>query len=83
MDGMGLLWTLIIGAVAGFLAGQLVKGRGFGLIVDIIVGIVGAFIGGWIFGALGIFTTGLIGLLIRSVVGAVILLIIIKAIKKA
>ena len=55
MDGMGLLWTLIIGALAGFLAGQLVKGRGFGLLVDIIVGIVGAFIGGWVFGALGIF----------------------------
>ncbi len=83
MDGVGLLWTLIIGAVAGFLAGQLVKGRGFGLIVDIIVGIVGAFIGGWIFGALNLFTVGLIGLLIRSVVGAVVLLIIIKAIKKA
>ena len=63
MDGMGLLWTLIIGALAGFLAGQLVKGRGFG--------------------ALGIFTVGLIGLLIRSVIGAVILLVIIKAIKSA
>jgi len=83
MDGNGLLWTLIIGAVAGFLAGQLVKGRGFGLIVDIIVGIVGAFIGGWIFNALGLFTTGLVGLLIRAVVGAVILLFIIKLIKKA
>jgi uncharacterized membrane protein YeaQ/YmgE (transglycosylase-associated protein family) len=74
---------IIIGALAGFLAGQLVKGRGFGLLVDIIVGIVGAFIGGWVFGALGIFTVGLIGLLIRSVIGAVILLVIIKAIKSA
>ena len=83
MDGMGLLWTLIVGALAGFLAGQLVKGRGFGLLVDIIVGIVGAFIGGWVFGALGIFTVGLIGPLIRAVIGAVILLVIIKAIKSA
>ncbi|MFZ0634513.1 MAG: GlsB/YeaQ/YmgE family stress response membrane protein [Candidatus Acidiferrales bacterium] len=80
---MGLLWTLIIGAVAGWLAGLLVKGRGFGIIVDIIVGIVGAFLGGWIFGLLGMEAYGLIGRLAVSVVGAVILLVIIKAIKKA
>jgi uncharacterized membrane protein YeaQ/YmgE (transglycosylase-associated protein family) len=80
---MGLLWTLIIGAVAGFLAGQLVSGRGFGLIVDIIVGIVGSVIGNWVFGMLNILPVGLIGTLISATIGAVILLIIIKAIKKA
>jgi uncharacterized membrane protein YeaQ/YmgE (transglycosylase-associated protein family) len=79
---MGLLWTLIIGAVAGFLAGQLVSGRGFGLIVDIIVGIVGSVIGHWVFGMLNIFPEGLVGTLISATIGAVILLIIIKAIKK-
>lgn len=80
---MGLLWTLIIGAIAGWLAGLLVRGRGFGILVDIIVGIVGAFLGGWIFGMLNIFPVGLTGTLLESVIGAVILLVIIKAIKKA
>jgi uncharacterized membrane protein YeaQ/YmgE (transglycosylase-associated protein family) len=80
---MGLLWTLIIGAIAGWLAGTLVKGRGFGLIVDIIVGIVGAFIGSWVFGLLGLSAWGLLGQLCMATVGAVILLVIIKAIKSA
>jgi uncharacterized membrane protein YeaQ/YmgE (transglycosylase-associated protein family) len=80
---MGLLWTLIIGAIAGWLAGTLVKGRGFGLIVDILVGIVGAFIGGWVFGLLGLTAWGLLGQLCMATVGAVILLVIIKAIKSA
>jgi len=80
---MGLLWTLIIGAIAGWLAGTLVKGRGFGLIVDIIVGIVGAFIGGWVFGLIGLTAWGLVGQLAMATVGAVILLVIIKAIKSA
>jgi uncharacterized membrane protein YeaQ/YmgE (transglycosylase-associated protein family) len=80
---MGLLWTLIIGAIAGWLAGTLVKGRGFGIIVDIIVGIVGAFIGGWVFGLLGLTAWGLLGQLCMATVGAVILLVIIKAIKSA
>jgi uncharacterized membrane protein YeaQ/YmgE (transglycosylase-associated protein family) len=80
---MGLLWTLIIGAIAGWLAGTLVKGRGFGLIVDIIVGIVGAFIGGWVFGLLGLTAWGLLGQLCMATIGAVILLVIIKAIKSA
>lgn len=80
---MGLLWTLIIGAIAGWLAGTLVKGRGFGIIVDIIVGIVGAFIGSWVFGLLGLTAWGLLGQLCMATVGAVILLVIIKAIKSA
>jgi len=79
---MDLLWTLIIGALAGFLAGQLVSGRGFGLIVDIIVGIVGSFIGGWLLASVSIFPSGTVGMLIRDVIGAVILLLILKAIKK-
>jgi uncharacterized membrane protein YeaQ/YmgE (transglycosylase-associated protein family) len=80
---MELLWMLIIGAIAGWLAGTLVKGRGFGLIVDIIVGIVGAVIGGWLFGKLGIGPGGLMMSLASATVGAVILLVIIKAIRKA
>ena len=80
----GIILWLIIGAVAGWLAGKIVEGAGFGLIVDIIVGIVGAVIGGWLAGVLGIdIGGGLIGSLIVAVVGAVILLIVLRLIKRA
>jgi uncharacterized membrane protein YeaQ/YmgE (transglycosylase-associated protein family) len=58
---MNFLWFLIIGVVAGWLAGQLMKGGGYGLIGDLVIGVIGAFIGGWLFGALGISAGGLIG----------------------
>ena len=75
----GIIAWLIIGAIAGWLAGVLVKGGGFGLIVDIIVGIVGAFIGGWLAGVLHIsLGGGWIGSIITAVIGAVILLFIIR-----
>jgi uncharacterized membrane protein YeaQ/YmgE (transglycosylase-associated protein family) len=79
----GIIAWLIIGAIAGWLAGVLVKGGGFGLIVDIIVGIVGAFIGGWLSHVIGIsLGGGLIGSIITAVIGAVILLFIIRLIKR-
>ena len=79
----GIILWLIIGAVAGWLAGKLVEGAGFGLIVDIIVGIVGAFIGGWLAGVLGIaIGGGLIGSIIVAIVGAVILLLALRLIKQ-
>ena len=75
----GIILWLIIGAVAGWLAGKIVEGAGFGLIVDIIVGIVGAFIGGWLAGVLGIaIGGGLIGSLIVAVIGAVVLLLVLR-----
>jgi uncharacterized membrane protein YeaQ/YmgE (transglycosylase-associated protein family) len=80
---MWLIWTIVIGILAGWLAGQVVKGRGMGLIVDLIVGIVGSFLGGFVFGLLGLATYGLIGRLVMSVVGAVILLLLIRLIKRA
>jgi len=79
---MNLLWFLIIGAVAGWLAGQIMKGKGFGLIGNLVVGIIGAFIGGLVFDALNIAAYGLIGSLIAALVGAIILLWIISLIKK-
>jgi uncharacterized membrane protein YeaQ/YmgE (transglycosylase-associated protein family) len=80
----GIIAWLIIGAIAGWLAGILVKGGGFGLIVDIIVGIVGAFIGGWLAGVLGItLGGGWIGSILTAVIGAVILLLLIRLIKRA
>jgi uncharacterized membrane protein YeaQ/YmgE (transglycosylase-associated protein family) len=79
----GIIAWLIIGAIAGWLAGILVKGGGFGLIVDIIVGIVGAFIGGWLAGVLHIsLGGGWIGSIITAVIGAVILLFLIRLVRR-
>jgi uncharacterized membrane protein YeaQ/YmgE (transglycosylase-associated protein family) len=79
----GIIAWLIIGAIAGWLAGVLVKGGGFGLIVDIIVGIVGAFIGGWLAGVLHIsLGGGWIGSILTALIGAVILLFIIRLIRR-
>ncbi|ASL48707.1 MULTISPECIES: GlsB/YeaQ/YmgE family stress response membrane protein [Paraburkholderia] len=79
----GIIAWLIIGAIAGWLAGVLVKGGGFGLIVDIIVGIVGAFIGGWLAGVLHIsLGGGWIGSIITAVIGAVILLFLVRLVRR-
>ena len=83
MDPVTLIIWLAIGAVAGSLAGLIMKGGGFGLVGDIIVGIIGAVIGGWLFGVLGIAAGGLIGAIITATVGAVLLLVIIRLVKKA
>ena len=84
MEAHGIIVWLIIGALAGWLAGKLVKGGGFGLIGNIVVGIVGAVVGGWLSGVLGIsIGSGFIASVITAVVGAVILLAIVSAIKRA
>ena len=76
---MALLWFIVIGAIAGWLAGRFMKGHGFGLLGDIIVGIIGAFIGGYLFSALGVsLGGGLIGSLIVAFIGAVILLFVVR-----
>lgn len=80
---MGLLWTLIIGAVAGWLAGKIMRGGGFGLLGDIIVGIIGALVGGFVFGLLGIVAFGLLGSLVTATVGAVLFLYLVRIIKSA
>jgi uncharacterized membrane protein YeaQ/YmgE (transglycosylase-associated protein family) len=77
-----LIWEIIIGILAGFLAGKIVKGSGMGVLVDLIVGIVGSIIGGWIFGLLHLAAYGLIGQLVMATVGAIILLLIVRAIKR-
>ena len=79
-----LIIFLIVGAIAGWLAGMIVKGGGFGLIGDIIVGIVGAFIAGWLLPRIGlVIGGGIIGAIIDATIGAVILLFIIRLIKRA
>ncbi len=80
---MHLLWFLIIGMVAGWLAGQVMRGGGYGLIGDLVIGVIGAFIGGWLLGALGIFAGGLIGSLVTATIGAIVLLLLIRLIKRA
>jgi uncharacterized membrane protein YeaQ/YmgE (transglycosylase-associated protein family) len=80
----GLLIIVVVGVLAGWLAGLLVKGSGFGLIGDLIVGVVGAFIGGWLLPRLGIsLGVGFIGAIISATIGAVILLVVIKLIRRA
>ncbi|MCL1933779.1 MAG: GlsB/YeaQ/YmgE family stress response membrane protein [Candidatus Azobacteroides sp.] len=76
------IWFIIIGIVAGFLAGLIMKGRGFGVVLNLIIGVVGSVLGGWIFNLLGISATGIIGSLICAVVGAVVLLFIVSLFKK-
>lgn len=83
MDVTSLLIFLAIGAVAGWLAGMLMKGGGFGLLGDIVVGVIGAFVGGWLFGVLGVAAGGLIGSIVTATVGAIVLLFLIRLIKKA
>ncbi len=80
---MHLLIFLIIGALAGWLAGVVMKGRGFGVVINMVVGVVGAFFGGWLLPRLGVSFGGDIGLFITAFIGAVILLAIIGLIKKA
>lgn len=82
MDLTSLIIWILIGAVAGWLAGKIMKGGGFGLLGNIIIGIIGAFIGGWVFGLLGITAGGIIGSIVMATIGAVLLLYIVKLIKK-
>jgi uncharacterized membrane protein YeaQ/YmgE (transglycosylase-associated protein family) len=76
MNVTGLIWFIIIGVVAGFLAGTVVKGRGFGLLGNLIIGIIGALLGGFIFQMLGIGTYNLIGALVCAFIGSVVLLLL-------
>ena len=80
---MDFLWFLIVGLIAGWLAGMLVKGGGFGVIGDLVVGVIGALIGGYLFSLFGASAGGgLIGSIVVATVGAVLLLIIVRAIKR-
>jgi uncharacterized membrane protein YeaQ/YmgE (transglycosylase-associated protein family) len=83
MEAQSIIIWLIVGAIAGWLAGMVVKGGGFGLIGDIVVGIVGAVIAGWLFPRIGIVIgVGFIASVIDAFIGAVILLIILRLIKR-
>ena len=78
-----LLVILLIGAIAGWLAGQIVQGTGFGLVGDIIIGIIGAFIASWLFPQLGLHLgAGIVAQIIAATIGAVLLLLIMRLVRR-
>ncbi len=77
----GLIWSVFIGLIAGWLAGTVMKGRGYGVLMDILLGIVGGMIGRFVFGLLGLAAWGLVGSIIVSFVGAVILIALARQLK--
>ena len=80
----GLLYWVVVGLIAGWLAGVVMKGGGYGIVVDIVLGMVGAIVGGWIFSMLGVGAGGgLIGGIIVAFIGAVVLVAITRALKSA
>jgi len=83
MTTEGLLVFLIIGAIAGWLAGMIVKGGGFGLIGDIVVGVIGAFIAGWLFPRIGFHLgTGIAASIVSAMIGAIVLLLAVRLIRR-
>ena len=78
-----LLWVVVIGILAGWIAGTLMRGKGFGLLGNLIVGVIGSLLGSFIFGLIGLGAYGLIGRLVVAVAGAVILLWLMRFVKKA
>lgn len=79
-----MIYAILVGLIAGWLAGQVMKGGGYGILIDILLGLVGGVVGGWLFGALGVFPGGgILGSIVVSFVGAVILVALTRAIKRA
>ncbi len=80
---MSLLYSLLIGAIAGWLAGKLMKGGGFGLLLNIIIGVIGGFVGNWLFAKLNIsLSNGIVGDILTGAVGASVILFIAGLVKK-
>ena len=75
---MSLLWFILIGVAAGWLAGQIMKGSGFGVGANLIIGVIGDILGGFLLGLLGFATTGLLGELITATLGAIVLLTLLQ-----
>jgi uncharacterized membrane protein YeaQ/YmgE (transglycosylase-associated protein family) len=78
-----ILWWIIVGLIAGWAAGRIMKGGGYGPAMDIVLGIVGAVVGGWLLGLLGIHAGGLIGTILVAIVGAVFLIWLSRLLKRA
>ena len=81
---MNFVWFILVGLIAGWLAGLLMKGGGFGVVGDIVIGIIGALIGGFLFSTFGVSTGGgLLGSIIVATIGAVVLIFLLRLIKRA
>ena len=81
---MGLLAWIVVGLIAGWLAGQVMRGGGYGIVADIFLGILGGIVGGWLFGLLGIWPgSGWIGSILIAFVGAVVLIAITRVLRRA
>jgi len=79
----GFIYWIVVGLIAGWLAGKVMKGGGYGVLMDIVLGILGGILGGWVFGMLGLHAGGMIGSIVVAFVGAVILVWITRLLKKA
>jgi len=79
---MHLVWFLLVGLVAGWLAGKLTKGSGYGVIGDIVIGVLGAFVGGFLFRLVEVSAYGTIGSIIVATIGAIVLVWMVKMLKK-
>ena len=78
---MGLIWQIAIGILAGFLAGKIMRGRGYGLLMDLLLGIVGSMLGGAVFGLLGLYSSGIVGQLVVATVGAILLIYLVRKLR--
>ena len=79
---MYLIWQIAIGILAGFLARKIMRGRGYGLLIDLLLGIVGSMLGGMVFGLLGLYSSGIVGQLVVATVGAVLLIVIVRSLRR-
>jgi uncharacterized membrane protein YeaQ/YmgE (transglycosylase-associated protein family) len=80
---MNILWFILIGLIAGWLAGMVMKGSGYGIVGDIVVGIIGALLGGFLFGLLGISAYGTLGSIVVATLGAIVLIAALRTMKHA
>ena len=81
---MWLLWTILVGLIAGWATGHIMKGAGYGVLMDIVIGILGSVIGGWLLGFLGIHAGGgFIARILVAILGAVVLVAVVRALKRA
>ncbi len=78
---MYLIWEIFIGILAGFLAGKIMRGKGYGVLIDLLLGMVGSVVGGFVFGLLGLYSYGLAGQLVIATVGAVILIWLVRRLR--
>ena len=79
---MSVVWWIVVGLIAGWAAGKIMKGGGYGVAMDIVLGIVGAVVGGWLMGLIGIYSGSFLGTIIIAIIGAVFLIWLSRVLKK-